>query len=86
MFSVIWNVTVLDRLADLYVAATAVDRQQMADGIEALNRRRADDPLAVGESRGGNARVAFPDLLIVRYRVDAAAGVVRVVGVSRYGR
>jgi hypothetical protein len=30
--------------------------------------------------------MAFPDLLVVRFRVDKAAGVVRVVGVNRYGR
>ena len=86
MFTVIWNTAVLDRLAELYVAAPVEERERMAVGVSSLNRRLADDPLDVGESRDANGRVAFPALLMVRFRVDVPARTVRVFGVSRFGR
>jgi hypothetical protein len=86
MFTVIWKTATLDRLADLYVAAGVPDRDRMAAGVDALNARLAADPLDVGESRSGVLRLAFPPLLAVSFLVDEANRVVRVTGVSRYGR
>lgn len=86
MFTVTWLDAALDKLADLYVAANPMDHDRMAAGVDALNRRLARRPLDEGESRGGELRVAFPDLLAVRFRVNTAARAVRVVAVGRYGR
>ena len=86
MFPVHWNIAVLDRLAELYVAAPVEERVRMAAGLSSLNRRLAEDPLDVGESRDANGRVAFPALLMVRFRIDVSTRTVRVTGVSRFGR
>lgn len=85
MYTVIWLEAVLDRLAELYVACDLTEQRRMSDGVDALNRRMSTDPHAVGESRGGTLRIAFPPLLSVSFRVIDSSHVVRVVGVSRYG-
>ena len=85
MFTVIWLDAILDKLADLYVAAGPDERQRMADGVDALNRRLAARPLDEGESRDGSLRITFTGLLAVRFRVNQADRTVRVVGVSRFG-
>lgn len=86
MYSVTWQLPILDRPADLYVAADPAHRDRIAAGVEAFNRRLAVDPLGAGESRDGDWRIGFPDLLVVRFRVDLMADTVRVAGVNRYGR
>lgn len=86
MYDVIWRTVMLDRLADLYVAAGVSDRERMARGVEGLNYRLAREPLDVGESRDGIFRIAFPPLLVVLFEVDEAKRVVRVVSVRRYGK
>ncbi len=86
MYTVVWKTAALDHLADLYVAADPADRDRMAVGVEQLNAQLAADPLAVGESRAGGFRIAFPSLLAVTFAVQEANRVVRVTGVSRYGR
>jgi hypothetical protein len=86
MYTVIWRTTALDRLADLYVAASVADRERLATGVEALNSQLAHDPLAIGESRAGDRRIAFTDYLVVRYRVDTVQRVARVTAVAPFGR
>lgn len=86
MFSVTWQAKVLDELASLYVMATPKERDRISVGIETVNRQLAIDPDAVGESRDGDRRVAFPDLLVIRYRIDREKQIVRVTGVARFGR
>jgi hypothetical protein len=52
MYEVIWRLAMLDRLADLYVAAADPGhRDRIAAGVEAFNRQTANDPFDVGESR-----------------------------------
>jgi len=43
-FTVVWRESLLDKLAELYLAASEIDRERMAQGIEGLNRRLAEDP------------------------------------------
>jgi hypothetical protein len=81
-----WLTLVLDELAQLYVTVSSQERDRIAIGIEALNRQLATDPYAIGESRDGDQRVAFPDLLAVSYRIDRGMKIVRVTGVARFGR
>jgi hypothetical protein len=47
-YRVVWRVEMLDALAALYVAATPDERDRMAAGVEALNRRLADSPFDAG--------------------------------------
>lgn len=86
MYTVFWRRSLLDHLADLYVAADATERERMAGGVERLNFRLAREPLEVGEARRDEFRVVFPPLLVVVFAVDEARRVVRVVSVNRYGR
>jgi len=85
MYRVIWLDATLNRLAELYVDCDLIDQHRIATGVDGLNHRLADDPRAVGESRDGSLRIAFPPLLSVRFRVDEQSRTVRVIGVSRYG-
>lgn len=86
MYTVIWKSLLLNRLADIYVAADVSERERMAVGVEGFNAQLAADPLDVGESRVGAYRVAFPPLLKVSFHVDEANRRVRVTDVIRYGR
>ena len=86
MYAVIWKTALLDRLADIYVAAEVDERERMAAGIEALNARLADDPSDVGESRVGGYRVAFTPLLRVSFHVDPVRRQVRVTDLVRIRR
>jgi hypothetical protein len=85
MFVYHWLESTLDKLAEIYVAATPAERVRIADGVEAFNTSLATDPLEVGESRQGGFRVAFPPLLRIYFRVDVASRSVLVIDVARYG-
>jgi hypothetical protein len=76
----------LERLADIFVGANLDDQDRMTTAVERLNRRLVNHPLDEGESRSGNVRVTFIDLLFVRFRVDVSRQIVRVNGVKRFGR
>jgi plasmid stabilization system protein ParE len=86
MFEYRWLEAALDKLADIYVAADAAERERMAAGVEGFNAQIAADPLDVGESRVGGYRVAFPPLLRVYFHVDEGTHRVWVTDVTRYGR
>ena len=86
MYRYYWSVAALDELAEVYVNETAAQRERIAAGVESFNKRLADDPFDVGESRAGGYRVAFPPLLRVSLHVDKEARRVQVVGVIRYGK
>ncbi|MBY0514741.1 MAG: hypothetical protein K2P78_12605 [Gemmataceae bacterium] len=86
MFELIWMTSALDLLADVYVAATADERERIAAAVEALNARLRSDPLDEGESRSGGRRVTFASVLAVAFRVSVPDRVVRVTSVSRFKR
>jgi hypothetical protein len=79
MFDLTWESTPLDQLAEAYVAADAEERARIAAAVEALNVRLRADPLAVGESRIGQFRVAFVPRLAILFHVSEADRTVRVV-------
>lgn len=85
-YSVVWAIPILDRLSDLYVAADPAERERMASGVEALNRRLAMNPTEEGESREGDQRVTFTPFLVVRFRVNLMTDTVRVIAVARSRR
>ena len=78
--------TALDELADIYVNADTAERDRIAGGVEAFNSGLAGDPLALGESREYDIRIAFPPLLCVHFRVNVSDRRVRVTRVTRYGK
>jgi hypothetical protein len=77
MFTLNWEGMALDQLADVYVAATAEERERIA--VEALNARLRADPLAVGESRVGGFRITFVPRLTILLHVSEASRTVRVI-------
>ena len=85
-FSIIWRTETLDALADIYIAATEDEREQITAGVDVFNRRLAKNPFDVGESRDGNVRFAFPALLMIRFRIEGDDRIVRVIRVARFGR
>jgi hypothetical protein len=78
MFVVIWRSRALDELADIVVRSDLTTQDVIAHQVAALNQRLADDPLDVGESRGGNLRIAIADPICILFEV-AATGIVRVL-------
>ncbi|MBA4064613.1 MAG: hypothetical protein C0501_13045 [Isosphaera sp.] len=86
MWALTWPAVLLDRLAEVYVAADPALRERMARAVEALNARLRADPLVVGESRERGFRIAFPAGLAVMFHVDPVARTVRVSDVRPYGR
>jgi hypothetical protein len=85
MYGFVWSRSVLEGLAEIYVAAAGPERDRMATGIEAFNSRIARAPLDVGESRGDGGRLAFIPLLAVWFEVNNSTQRVEVTGVARYG-
>jgi hypothetical protein len=86
MFTVTWADRALDRLADIFVAVDPNTRGRIERAVSRLNTRLASDPLTEGESRSGNDRITFIDVLAVQFTVHAAQDIVRVYYVSRFGR
>ena len=85
MYAVIWYNLALDQLADVLVGLDLNDQDTFATAVEELNRRLADDPLDVGESRSGTTRVTFVPFASIQFRVREAEQLVRVTRVVRYG-
>ena len=54
MFTVIWLSRALNQLADVYVRLDLSQQRQLAAAIEVFNHRLQTQPLAEGESRGGD--------------------------------
>ena len=69
MSVVVWRDRALDQLADVYVAASVVERTKLSSEVDYVNRRLADNGLFEGESRGGFGRVMIGELLVVFYSV-----------------
>ena len=86
MYRVIWSNSTLDALANIYVSLTAIDRERIAGGIEALNGQLAFAPHELGESREDEWRVVFVPLGSVLYQVFDDQRLVRVRKVIRYGK
>ena len=64
-----WSDAALDALADIWVAATTADRDEIERAVREINRELADDPANKGESRVGGTRALIVAPLTVWYRV-----------------
>ena len=78
MFVLVWTEHALDDLADAWVAADPATRERIEAGINRLNAELRDNPNEVGESRPDNRRIGFAGPLVVIFRIDMNARVVRV--------
>lgn len=82
-YSVIWTLTAIQRLAQITSAATDPESVKLASTFVDYALRRM--PRDMGESREGNERIWYGDVLGVYYVVDDATSTVRVqlVGPAR---
>lgn len=83
MFRLRWRRVALNQLAAIWTAAT--DQNAVTTASHRIEQLLRHDPENVGEDRPNGRRVIFDAPLVVLYRVDTTANVVRVVGVSQYG-
>ena len=67
MSVVLWRDRALDQLADVYVAASIEERNDLGTEVDYVNRRLAGNGLFEGESRGGYGRVMIGESLVVFY-------------------
>lgn len=82
-FTVIWVVHAQDQLAEIWMAAT--DRNAVTAASYRLDQQLADDPLNLGESRGGIERIAFEPPLRILFRVLEPDRRVEVHEVALFG-
>ncbi len=64
-----WWSAALDQLADIYVAATPDQREQLVREVDAVNQLLASNGQFEGESRDGYGRVKINSLLVVFFTV-----------------
>ena len=69
-FTVTWHPRAEQQLGELWLRSP--NRQQFAEAADAIDVMIAENPLAVGESRVGIARVLFVGPLAVTYDVFEA--------------
>lgn len=62
----------MESLDNLFVAWDESIQARMVTVVKEFNRRLSASPFDEGESRGGRYRIAFPERLAVRFRVDLA--------------
>jgi hypothetical protein len=78
-----WAEDALDQLSDLYVVLSLIEQDAMAKSVTGINRRLAENPEDLGESRTPWVRVWFVDGLILRFDIHPAEQVVTVYEVTR---
>jgi hypothetical protein len=78
-----WADGARDELADIWVLATPADRERIEPVVLRFERDIADDPFHVGESRGGDLRIAVRMPLVFWFRVSDKRVRVRIVSVTR---
>ncbi len=78
-----WTDKATDDLADIWVAATLAERNEIERAVLHANRKIGDDPENAGESRGGTARVFVSPPVTVWYRVRPN-GQARVFGIRHH--
>jgi plasmid stabilization system protein ParE len=81
-YQVDWLPTAEQALADIWNHAS--DQAAVTAAADAIDAALERNPLTLGESRSGKARIVFAPPLAVVYEVDAANRQVTVFGVWRY--
>lgn len=80
-----WDEAAYDELADIWVRATPDDRDRIEAAVNLINARLQRDPLAEGESRDGNRRLAYFRPLAVLFRCEPDGSLPRVLHVDWAG-
>ena len=83
MIDVVWEVSARDALDAVWAAAAEADLPALEAAVQGLLADLLDDPLEVGESRGGPVRVAVRPPLTVWLEVLDDGRRVRIVRVRR---
>ncbi len=83
-YTVIWLFGAQEMLAAVWTAAA--NQKSVTEATYRIERRLADNPLDVGESRHSNHRLAFDPPFQVMFRVFAGDKRVEVVSVGAFGR
>lgn len=78
-----WTNAASDALADIWVAATPDERDEIERAVLHANSTLTDDPANKGESRSGGVRVFISPPLTLWYRVLPGQQA-RVFGVRRH--
>jgi hypothetical protein len=79
---VAWTEKALDELSDLYVTLSLIEQDAMAKSVAGINRKLAEDPEGVGESRSPWVRVWFTEGFMLRFDIDPAGQRVTVYEVT----
>lgn len=82
-FDVKWKPDAEDELAQIWVSTS--DQSAVTRAANEIERILGRDPLGVGESRDGNARVYFHPPLVVDYRVSQSRRRVAIYSVRILG-
>ncbi|MBI1902732.1 MAG: hypothetical protein HYS13_16655 [Planctomycetia bacterium] len=80
-YTVVWQPLAEGSLADLWTAAT--DRTAIAQAADRIDTVLGRDPMSVGESRSGSARILIVGPLVVYYEVIEGDRIARVLDVWR---
>lgn len=86
MFEVRWADEALEDLARLWREGDSKFQHSLTLAANSLESRLQTDPLAEGESRTQDERIAFEFPLGIRFIVDQPNSVVRVIYVWSYER
>ena len=79
-YRVFWKLTAVQNLK--LIAANSVDPHLVEQAASFFDYALRRDPLAMGESRSGNARLWYWDVLGIYYTVDEQAMLVEVLSVG----
>lgn len=79
--TVIWEESVLDELADIWLRADAPERRRITSAAAEIERRLIGDPKNEGESRSANRRILHAPPLGVIFRVKEPSQIVQVLRV-----
>ncbi|OYV87741.1 MAG: hypothetical protein B7Z73_09670, partial [Planctomycetia bacterium 21-64-5] len=82
-FTVEWQATARENLADLWLAATAESCRQITSSSQDIDVALRHQPYSVGESRTDGRRILFARPLAVVYEIHDEAALVKVVAVWR---
>jgi hypothetical protein len=86
MFQVVWLQTALDELAEAWIHADSLIRQEITRASKEIDRKLQSDPNQQGESRPQGRRVFFQYPLGVAFEVDSQRPIVRVIHAWRFRR
>lgn len=86
MYTVEWLRAAMEEMDDLFLLENEAMQFRLVAIVRGIERALAGAPNELGESRDEGGRLAFFELLAVRFVVDESLRSVRITGVKRYGK